>query len=103
MGAVSVSAVKVLSEVMSNQPTTETSLSHIEPVLNPDRTVRILGVPMAFGASMAGVDMGPAALRVARLHERLRNLATVQDSGDLRVERPNSRSQTDDTLNTSLN
>jgi len=95
----SVLAVKVLRELMSKQPTTETSLAHIATVLDPDRTVRILGVPMAYGASMAGVDMGPAALRVARLNERIAELGyEVQDSGDLRVERPKSRPKPDDKL-----
>ena len=31
---------------------------------NP-KAVDILGVPLAYGASMAGVELGPAALRVA--------------------------------------
>lgn len=75
---------------------TETSTAHIATVADPSRTVRILGVPMAYGASMAGVDMGPAALRVARLHERIVELGyEVQDSGDLRVERPKSRPKAD--------
>ncbi|HZI85791.1 MAG TPA: arginase [Pyrinomonadaceae bacterium] len=78
---------------------TETSTAHIATVADPSRTVRILGVPMAYGASMAGVDMGPAALRVARLHERIAELGyEVQDSGDLRVERPKSRPKSDDKL-----
>ena len=35
---------------------------------------------------MAGVDMGPAALRVARLNERIAELGyEVCDVGDLRV------------------
>ena len=40
---------------------------------------------------MAGVDMGPAALRVARLTQRISNLGyEVQDLGDLHLERPKS-------------
>jgi arginase len=55
------------------------------------RAVSILGVPLGYGASMAGVDMGPAALRVARLTERISNLGyEVQDLGDLHLERPKS-------------
>lgn len=51
-------------------------------------SVGILGVPMSYGASMAGVDMGPAALRVARLVERVTALDyEVRDLGDLRLER----------------
>jgi arginase len=55
------------------------------------RPVRVLGVPLGYGASMAGVDMGPAALRVARLTERISKLGyKVEDSGDLHLERPKS-------------
>ena len=53
------------------------------------KAVSILGVPLGYGASMAGVDMGPAALRVARLHQRISRLGyTVQDLADMRLERP---------------
>ena len=34
------------------------------------KAVGVLGVPLAYGASMAGVELGPAALRVARLKRR---------------------------------
>jgi arginase len=38
---------------------------------------------------MAGVDIGPAALRVARLNQRIAQLDyTVDDRGDMRLERP---------------
>lgn len=51
--------------------------------------VGILGVPLGYGASMAGVDMGPAALRVARLNQRISRLGySVDDRGDLHLERP---------------
>src|SRR4029453_6423011 len=53
------------------------------------RAVSILGVPLGYGASLAGVDMGPAALRVARLNQRINNLGySVRDLGDLRLDRP---------------
>ncbi|HEU4433104.1 MAG TPA: arginase family protein, partial [Pyrinomonadaceae bacterium] len=53
-----------------------------------NRTVAILGVPLAYGASMAGVDIGPAALRVARLQQRIERLGyPVRDLGDMRLER----------------
>ena len=53
------------------------------------KSVSILGVPLGYGASMAGVDMGPAALRVARLNERISHLGySVQDLADMRLERP---------------
>ncbi len=84
---------------MRNQIATNTLLAPSAPDLKPDKPVRILGVPLAFGASMAGVDMGPAALRVARLHERISELGyEVGDGGDLRVGRPKSRPKPDDKL-----
>lgn len=55
------------------------------------RRVSILGVPLGFGSSLAGVDIGPAALRVARLNQRIAQLGyEVRDLGDMRVERPES-------------
>ncbi len=54
-----------------------------------NKTVAILGVPLGYGASMAGVDIGPAALRVARLQQRIERLGyPVRDLGDMRLERP---------------
>lgn len=62
--------------------------------VRPSRPVSILGVPLGYGASMAGVDMGPAALRVARLNQRIAELGyEVNDLGDLRLERPKSQPQ----------
>jgi arginase len=53
------------------------------------KTITVLGVPLGYGASMAGVDMGPAALRVARLNQRIARLGySVRDLGDMRLERP---------------
>src|SRR4029450_7151960 len=63
------------------------------------KAVSILGVPLGYGASMAGVDMGPAALRVARLNQRISNLGySVRDLGDLRLERPQVIPQPQDKL-----
>src|SRR5829696_1786927 len=51
------------------------------------RRVSIIGAPCGFGASIAGVDLGPAAMRVARLKQRVAGLGyEVRDMGDLRVE-----------------
>jgi arginase len=51
------------------------------------RRVSIIGAPCGFGASVAGVDLGPAAMRVARLRQRVEGLGYgVRDMGDLRVE-----------------
>lgn len=63
------------------------------------KSVGIVGVPLSYGASMAGVDMGPAALRVARLIERVSNLGyEVRDLGDLPLERSRSAAKPEDNL-----
>ena len=65
----------------------------------PQKSVSILGVPLGYGASMAGVDMGPAALRVARLNQRIARLGySVQDLGDMRLERPKTFPEEHDKL-----
>ena len=38
------------------------------------RRVGIIGAPCGFGASVAGVDLGPAAMRVAGLRQRIASL-----------------------------
>ena len=53
------------------------------------KSLSMLGVPLGYGASMAGVDIGPAALRVARITQRIARLGySVHDLGDMRLERP---------------
>jgi arginase len=55
------------------------------------KAVSIVGVPLGYGASMAGVDMGPHALRVARLKQRIKALGySVRDLGDRPVADPES-------------
>jgi arginase len=47
-------------------------------------SVHLIGVPLDLGAGRRGVDMGPSALRIAGLAERLTTLGyTVADRGDL--------------------
>jgi len=56
-------------------------------------------VPLAYGASMAGVELGPAALRVARLNKRIRELGyQVRDLDDLDVEEELSTPEPGDKL-----
>lgn len=63
------------------------------------KSVSILGVPLGYGASMAGVDIGPAALRVARLNQRIARLGySVHDLGDVRLERPQSLPEVEEKL-----
>jgi arginase len=65
---------------------------------NP-RAVNILGVPLAYGASMAGVELGPAALRVARLKRRIAQLGyVVRDLGDIEVEQSQTNPELADKL-----
>src|SRR5919199_3553468 len=53
------------------------------------RRVGIIGAPCGYGASIAGVDLGPAAMRVAGLRQRIAQLGyEVRDLGDLRFECP---------------
>ncbi len=55
------------------------------------KSVSILGVPLSFGQSMAGVDLGPGAIRVAGLAPRIQKLGySVDEMGDLPLERPRS-------------
>jgi len=70
-----------------------------ETAAESKKAVTILGVPLGYGASMAGVDMGPAALRVAGLTERVAKLGySVRDLGDMRLERPQKLPEQHDKL-----
>jgi arginase len=63
------------------------------------RHVSILGVPLRYGADMVGVELGPAAMRMAGLEERIAQLGyEVQDSGDIWAGRPQRRADPDDKL-----
>ncbi len=53
------------------------------------RCVGIIGVPLDFGAEKAGVGLGPAAVRIARLSERIETLGyRVNDTGDIHIGIP---------------
>ena len=53
--------------------------------------IRLIGVPLDLGAGRRGVDMGPSALRIAGLRERLERLGyRVADTGDIPVTIPES-------------
>ncbi len=48
--------------------------------------VRIIGVPLDLGAGHRGVDMGPSAIRITRLQDRLQKIGwDVTDGGDIRT------------------
>lgn len=47
--------------------------------------IAIIGVPQDLGASRRGVDMGPMAIRVAGLHNKIKSLGyDIEDYGNLR-------------------
>ena len=51
--------------------------------------IHLIGVPMDLGSGRRGVDMGPSAIRIAGVAERLRSLGhTVQDDGDIPTKAP---------------
>ncbi|PYS37505.1 MAG: arginase [Acidobacteria bacterium] len=54
-------------------------------------SVSILGVPLGFGQGKGGVDLGPSAIRVAGLADRIAKLGIeVHDLDDLEIKRPHS-------------
>ena len=61
------------------------------PGRKPITRVDVVGVPMDLGADRRGVDMGPSAIRYARLKEQLEKLGVeVTDHGNLSVPVPES-------------
>ncbi len=51
--------------------------------------IHLIGVPMDLGAGRRGVDMGPSALRIAGVTEKLQRLGhTVVDEGDIVIKAP---------------
>jgi arginase len=69
-----------------------------ERLSRPKRVDRVdvVGVPMDLGADRRGVDMGPSAIRYARLKESLERLGIeVTDRGNLAVPVPESVSAAD--------
>lgn len=61
--------------------------------MNPsiNNGVSIIGVPLDLGADRRGVDMGPSAMRYAKVREKLETLGyDVDDKGDVLPTRPDS-------------
>jgi arginase len=53
--------------------------------------IAIIGAPMDLGAGRRGVDMGPSALRVAGLNEKMASLGyEIEDLGNIVVDQPES-------------
>jgi arginase len=62
----------------------------------PEKTVRIIGVPMDLGASRRGTDVGPSAMRVAGLGATIRNMGyTLAREEDIMVPAMETRPQED--------
>ncbi|MDT3695329.1 MAG: arginase [Ignavibacterium sp.] len=52
-----------------------------------EQIVSIIGFPVDLGAGRRGVDMGPSALRIAGLENKLKALGyKVEDTGDINIE-----------------
>src|SRR3981189_2606192 len=65
-----------------NPMTTTISTTNIIP-----KKIRVIGVPLDLGQSRRGVDMGPSAVRVAGLQQRLEALGhEVQGGGNINRE-----------------
>ncbi len=63
------------------------------------KTINIIGFPMDLGADRRGVDMGPSALRIAFLREKLERLGyKVIDSGDIFIQIMEKQKITDSKL-----
>ena len=74
-----------------------TRLQVNRPVPEIVSRVDVIGVPMDLGADRRGVDMGPSAVRYARLREGLESLGikTTHDHGNIHVPVPESASPID--------
>ena len=70
------------------------------PTLRPNaprpRTVHVHGVPLDLGGGRRGVDMGPSAVRIAGIGERLAGMGcVVVDKGDLAAPIPETQAERD--------
>lgn len=66
-------------------------------VMSARPAVEIIGAPLDLGAGRRGTDMGPSALRIARLGERIATLGyRVADRGDVAAAVPETHSPKDD-------
>jgi arginase len=60
------------------------------------KPIHIIGVPLDLGGNRRGVDMGPSALRIAGLHEKLEALGyTVVERGDIATPIPEVKASGD--------
>lgn len=68
------------------RPARRPSRKRVEPS-EPGHEIDLFGVPMDLGGARRGTDMGPSAIRIAGLEEKLEQLGyDVRDGGDVHVE-----------------
>lgn len=61
------------------------------------RSIHLIGVPLDLGGGRRGVDMGPSAMRVAGISERLASLGhSVLDKGDIVAPLPETKRPRDE-------
>ena len=74
----------------------------IDIILTEDfmiKQVHIIGIPMDLGSGRRGVDMGPSALRIAGIADKLHSLGyTTIDEGDIAVANQETQSVQDNSL-----
>src|SRR5215471_1624469 len=67
-------------------------MPHLVDTTITPKKIRVIGVPLDLGQSRRGVDMGPSAVRVARLEARLEELGhVVEDAGNVAVAMPEQK------------
>lgn len=60
------------------------------------RAVHIIGIPLDLGGGRRGVDMGPSAVRIAGIGDRLKNMGrSVVDRGDIATPNPETQAERD--------
>lgn len=54
--------------------------------MTPKKSAEIIGVPLDFGANMRGANLGPYAIRIAGLHDKLAKMNyEIHDAGNIQV------------------
>jgi arginase len=65
---------------------------------SPVGAVHLIGVPLDLGGGRRGVDMGPSAVRIAGLGDRLKGIGRlVIDRGDIQTPNPETHAERDPT------
>ena len=70
-------------------------MTHTKELLRPHtgKKIGIIGAPLGFGAGKQGVELGPAAMRLIKLQQRIHELGyQVNDYGDISIASPSKPS-----------